>query len=163
MQINKENKKKLISGGITVLFHLLLVLLLFVFGLPYQDPPPPEQGVEISSGDLTDVGNAMLGDAGGDEAEEQVSEPTDSDDESVVTQKRAALYLLNQTNQNKRLPKKIINQLPTTMHYSLVKTKIPKVMEMVQGVDLVMEIMVQVEEEQEQIPLEVVIHLKVEE
>lgn len=90
MQINKENKKKLISGGIAVLFHLLLVLLLFVFGLPYQDPPPPEQGVEISSGDLTDVGNAMLGDAGGDEAEEQVSEPTDSDDESVVTQNESS-------------------------------------------------------------------------
>ncbi len=90
MHIDKENKRKLISGGITILFHLLVVLLLLAFGLPYQDPPPPEQGVEISSGDLTDVGNAMIGDAGGDEADEQPSQPTDNDEESVVTQNESS-------------------------------------------------------------------------
>lgn len=90
MQIKQENKRKIISCGITIFFHVILILLLFVFGLPYQDPPPPEQGVEISAGELTDIGNAMKGDAGGDEAEEQVSEPVDNDEESVATQQESS-------------------------------------------------------------------------
>ena len=86
MQIKTENKRKLISTGVTVLFHIILVLLLFAFGLPYQDPPPPEQGVEISAGDLTDVGNALAGETGGEESPETSTDFEQSDDENYSSQ-----------------------------------------------------------------------------
>lgn len=90
MQLNNENKRKIISGGVTILVHIIIILLLLVFGLPYQDPPPPELGVEISAGDLTDVGNAMMGEVGGEETQEQTSEAVNTDEDSYVTSNEKA-------------------------------------------------------------------------
>ena len=85
MNDTSPKKNKIISLGATILFHVLVIVLLLSFGLPYQVPPPPEEGVEIDSGDLTDAGNAMVGDVGGSENEAN-SEENYSDDENVVTQ-----------------------------------------------------------------------------
>lgn len=102
MQIQKEQKRKLISAGITVVVHIIIILLLFAFGLPYQDPPPPEQGVEISAGDLTDVGNAMIGDVGGENSEENTVEPSNTDEESFVTQTTEKSPISSKKNPPKR-------------------------------------------------------------
>ncbi|MDO5760689.1 MAG: hypothetical protein Q4Q06_06665 [Bacteroidota bacterium] len=82
----ENNKRKLFSGGITLLLHLLVVLLLvFVLGLPYLDPPPAEQGVEISSGDLTDVGDAIVGNTGGGKSQAKYN-PSYEESDNIATQ-----------------------------------------------------------------------------
>ena len=45
-----NQKEKLIGVFGTTLFHLLLLLIFFYLGLSYQDPPPPEEGINIDFG-----------------------------------------------------------------------------------------------------------------
>ncbi|MCF0211216.1 MAG: hypothetical protein HUK18_07960 [Bacteroidales bacterium] len=104
---DKGQKRKLLSAAITALVHIVAVLLLyFVFGLPYQDPPPPEQGVEISAGDLTDAGNAMMGDVGGEEQPEQNTEASNNDEENIVTSNEKAPISAKKTNPKRENAKK---------------------------------------------------------
>jgi TonB family protein len=115
MNDTSPKKNKIISLGATILFHVLVIVLLLSFGLPYQVPPPPEQGVEIDSGDLTDAGNAMVGDVGGSENEAN-SEENYSDDENVVTQNTENTAItarpnVTKTNTNKK-PKPTTTQEP---------------------------------------------------
>lgn len=88
MKTDFENRRKMISGGIAVLFHVLVLLLLLLLGLPYQDPPPPEHGVEISAGELTDIGNAMSGEVGGG-VEQDNNKVSENNEESYATQNTA--------------------------------------------------------------------------
>jgi hypothetical protein len=58
---------------------------LLLLGLSYPEPPPPEIGVEMDYGSLTDAGNAMAGDLGGSDAENVTALPQ-NDDHNYVTQ-----------------------------------------------------------------------------
>ena len=52
----QQEKKNRVRGIITsVVVHILLVLLLWFFGLPYLDPPPPDEGILVNFG-LTETG-----------------------------------------------------------------------------------------------------------
>ena len=52
----QQEKKNRVRGIITsVVVHILLVLLLWFFGLPYLDPPPPDEGNLVNFG-LTETG-----------------------------------------------------------------------------------------------------------
>ena len=44
----KKNKRNGIIG--TLLFHALLLFAVLFFGISYQDPPPPEEGISIDFG-----------------------------------------------------------------------------------------------------------------
>ncbi len=55
--MDEQNKRRLISAGVTLLVSLAVLSLLFVFSLPYPDPPPPEYGVEMNMEELSDIGN----------------------------------------------------------------------------------------------------------
>lgn len=52
-------------------------------GLKYPDPPPAEQGVEMSLGSLTDYGNAIAGDMGGVDAANPIHNVSNSEDDFV--------------------------------------------------------------------------------
>jgi protein TonB len=53
----QEEKKHKVRGIITsVIVHALLLLLLWLFGLPYLDPPPPDSGILVNFG-LTETGS----------------------------------------------------------------------------------------------------------
>lgn len=43
----RNHRKGFISS---IIFHLLLLLLLWLFGLPYLDPPPPDSGILVNLG-----------------------------------------------------------------------------------------------------------------
>ena len=86
MEITNENKRKIISAGVTVLFHLLVLVLLLAFGLPYQDPPPPEIGVEMSADDLTEAEDGFAGTLGGGETTDEPAVSSNNDDEPALTQ-----------------------------------------------------------------------------
>ncbi|MDR1725224.1 MAG: hypothetical protein LBR28_02400, partial [Bacteroidales bacterium] len=60
-------------------------VVLLLLGLSYPEPPPPEIGVEMDYGSLTDAGNAMAGDLGGSDAENATALPQ-NDDHNYVTQ-----------------------------------------------------------------------------
>ena len=86
MDITKENKRKLIGAGATILFHTVVLLLLLAFGLPYQDPPPPEIGVEMSADDLTEAEDGFAGRLGGGETTDEPTISSNNDDEPSITQ-----------------------------------------------------------------------------
>lgn len=86
MDITKENKRKLIGAGVTILFHMVVLLLLLAFGLPYQDPPPPEIGVEMSADDLTEAEDGFAGRLGGGETTDEPTISSNNDDEPSITQ-----------------------------------------------------------------------------
>ncbi|MDR0972032.1 MAG: hypothetical protein LBM25_06590 [Bacteroidales bacterium] len=86
MEIKDRNNKRTLTSVIaTLLFHGIILLLLFTIGLKYTTPPPPEEGTEIDVGDLLDQGNALIGEKGGEEELEQLHDIT-PDEEQVVTQ-----------------------------------------------------------------------------
>lgn len=77
---DKNNKRRIISVVATILFHAILIFILFAVGLKYPDPPPPEQGVELDLGNLMDSGNAMIGEAGGSDASNPIHDISSSDE-----------------------------------------------------------------------------------
>ncbi|MFA7082061.1 MAG: hypothetical protein WC135_05550 [Bacteroidales bacterium] len=77
----KNNKRTITSLIVTLLFHGVILLLLYSMGLKYQDPPPPELGVEMNLGDLLGDGNALIGDAGGSDAEGSIHDVSSSDED----------------------------------------------------------------------------------
>jgi len=51
-----EDKKNKRNGIITsVIIHAILILILWFFGLPYLDPPPPDSGILVNFG-MTETG-----------------------------------------------------------------------------------------------------------
>ncbi|MBR1775153.1 MAG: hypothetical protein IJ759_06460 [Bacteroidales bacterium] len=86
MEINNEKNRKLVSAGVTVLVHMLILILLLVIGLPYQDPPPPEIGVVMSADDLTEAEDGFAGTLGGGETTQDPSFSSNNDDEPSITQ-----------------------------------------------------------------------------
>lgn len=103
-----DKKRRLISGVITLVFYLLVFVLLSFLGLPYQDPPPAERGVEISAGDLTDTGDALAGVTGGDVAQERESNFSPKDADNIATQNTEDSPITSKptkTRENKKQPK----------------------------------------------------------
>ncbi|MBP3252941.1 MAG: hypothetical protein J6M30_00320 [Bacteroidales bacterium] len=87
MNISKDNKRKIIGAGAALLFHLLIVIVLLAFGLPYQDPPPKEIGVEMSADDLTEAeDDGMAGQTGGGETTDDPAVSSNNDDSPSITQ-----------------------------------------------------------------------------
>lgn len=83
--MNEENKRRLISAGVTLLVSLAVLSLLFVFSLPYPDPPPPEYGVEMNMEELSDIGNDFdNASEGGEDVSNNVA--SNNSEEKVVTQ-----------------------------------------------------------------------------
>lgn len=87
MENNQENNKlRLISAGVTCLFSVLVLMLLFVIKLSYSYPPPPEIGVEMSQENLTDIETAgyegMQG--GGENNTDPTTAPNNDDDYSIT-------------------------------------------------------------------------------
>ncbi|MDR1006087.1 MAG: hypothetical protein LBL74_04410 [Bacteroidales bacterium] len=80
-----EQKRRIIALAITIAFFGLLISALLLMGLRYPEPPPPEMGVEMDMGSLTDVGNAIAGEKGGSDANTAVATPP-SDEDNVATQ-----------------------------------------------------------------------------
>jgi hypothetical protein len=91
--VDRNKKRSLISIAVTVVFHALVVVLLFFIGLKYQVPPPAERGILMDVGSLTDVGNASPGQEGGasgensihDISEAQENAVTSNDEESTIS------------------------------------------------------------------------------
>lgn len=54
-EVQEENKNRKRGIVISIIFHALLALLLWFFGLPYLDPPPPDSGILVNFG-LTETG-----------------------------------------------------------------------------------------------------------
>jgi len=100
MKQDNENKRKITSVVTTIVFHVLIVILLLSIGLPYQDPPPAEMGVEVSEENLTEVEDGFAGTIGGGETTEDPS-INDNDDESIVTQNTEKTPLVAKTSKNK--------------------------------------------------------------
>jgi len=74
MEIIKEiNSRKALIGTVTV--HLLLLLLFMSFGMPYQVPPPENEGAMLINFGTSDNG----------EGEEQPTEPVSAASESVTS------------------------------------------------------------------------------
>jgi hypothetical protein len=87
--IQEKNSRSGVIG--TILVHLLLLLLFIQFGLPYQDPPPVNDGaMMINFGDS---------DEGSGEEEPEVSSESVSEnnaaEESVLTQDNAEAIAIN--------------------------------------------------------------------
>lgn len=76
-----ENRRKTLSGVFTFVITALLVLVLVFFGMPYMDPPPPEEGAMVALGD-PDAG--MNSDEQLTEQEQQAA--TSSEESSSQTQ-----------------------------------------------------------------------------
>ena len=51
MKLDTNKKNSLIAALLTLVFCLLLVGCCFWMGLYRQNPPPPEEGVEVNVGD----------------------------------------------------------------------------------------------------------------
>ncbi len=100
MKQDNENKRKITSVVTTIVFHVLIVILLLSIGLPYQDPPPAEMGVEVSEENLTEVEDGFAGTIGGGETTEDPS-INDNDDESIVTQNTEKTPLVAKTSKTK--------------------------------------------------------------
>lgn len=81
----RDKKQTLIGIIVTLAFHLLVLVLLMSIGLKYPDPPPPELGVEMDFGSLTDYGNAIAGDLGGSEAANPIHQIPEQD-ENIISQ-----------------------------------------------------------------------------
>lgn len=79
----KDTKNRVISLISTIVFHILVVVLLMAIGLKYPDPPPPELGVEMDMGSLTDYGNAFAGELGGSDAANPIHEVPNSEDDII--------------------------------------------------------------------------------
>ncbi|HHT04423.1 MAG TPA: hypothetical protein GX005_08925 [Bacteroidales bacterium] len=78
---DKDNKRTITSLIVTLLFHGVILLLLYFTGLKYLDPPPPEIGVEMNIGDLLGDGNALIGDAGGSDAQGSIHDVSSSEED----------------------------------------------------------------------------------
>jgi periplasmic protein TonB len=63
--IQEKNSRAGVIG--TILFHLLLLLLFIQFGMPYQDPPPENEGAMMIN----------FGDAGGGSPSEEATDPSE--------------------------------------------------------------------------------------
>ncbi len=98
--IHDKNSRSGVIG--TILVHLLLLLLFIQFGMPYQDPPPENEGAM-----LIDFGNS----GGGDSSEEEPTEEensssassesqNNSSQESAVTQNTTQTVDLNASQSN---------------------------------------------------------------
>jgi protein TonB len=73
MEIIKDKNSR--SGIIgTIIVHLLLLLLVIFFGMPYQDPPPENEGAMLINFGTSDNGSG----------DEQPSEPVSATSESVT-------------------------------------------------------------------------------
>ncbi len=102
---DRDTQRKLISGGITIAFHGIAVVLLLLMGLRYPDPPPPEQGVEMDLGMFSDVGLDTEHAAEGGEdvsSENNVSE----NNNSAVTQDAEDVPLVSKKTKPKTDKKK---------------------------------------------------------
>ncbi len=117
-----KNKRKLISGGITLLFHLLVVVLLLVLGLQYQVPPPAEQGVEISAEELTEASVAMTGQRGGDFSQNKTPNATKEDADNFITQEVDDAPIKSKPYKP-RVVKETENKKPTTENDALFPGK----------------------------------------
>ena len=83
--MDEQNKRRLISAGVTLLVSLAVLSLLFVFSLPYPDPPPPEYGVEMNAEELSDIGNDIdNASEGGEDVSNNVA--SNNSEEKVVSQ-----------------------------------------------------------------------------
>ncbi len=126
MELNNENKRKLISGVVTFVVHSLALLLLLVVGLPYQDPPPPEIGVEMSADDLTqaEIEDGYAGALGGGETTEEPSQSS-NDDESAVTQDTDPTPLTAKNTKSKPItqPKETTPKVDNTALFQKGKVK----------------------------------------
>ncbi len=75
-EVQEENKNHRRGIIASIIFHVLLALLLWLFGLPYLDPPPPDSGILVNFG-LTETG---MGDT-----PSEVSNPVEEVTSSEVT------------------------------------------------------------------------------
>ena len=125
MDIKKENKRKFISLGSTILFHLIVLLLLLAFGLPYQDPPPPEIGVEMSADDLTEAEYGYSGKTGGGETTDETNVNSNTEDNPTITQNTEEVPLTAKSTKKepKIQPKKEEPKVDETALFSKGKVK----------------------------------------
>ena len=105
MELNQDNKRRLISAGITALFTVFLFILLLSLSLPYLDPPPPETGVEIGKENLTDIeeydGYADV--QGGGQNQIDPSPTSNNDEDYSITQNTESVLL--KAKSTKKTPK----------------------------------------------------------
>lgn len=77
----------------TILFHVVLLLIFIFFGMKYQDPPPPEEGITINFG-TSDNG---MGDVQPDEISETPSEKVEEISETTPTEASTVEEVMTQT------------------------------------------------------------------
>ncbi len=99
---------KLIGLIVSIVAHGLLVLCLLLMGLRYPDPPPPELGVEMDTGEFSDVGTDSEHAAeGGEDLSSESSYA--NDDNNELTQQSEDVPLVSKKTpsptKNKKKPK----------------------------------------------------------
>ncbi|MGP1514411.1 MAG: hypothetical protein ACTTJH_00430 [Bacteroidales bacterium] len=86
MKKHNDKERKSLSMGITLLLHGSALILLLIVGLPYQDPPPAEIGVEMSQNALTESTDELQGIQGGGLTSDERMAASNDHQESSVTQ-----------------------------------------------------------------------------
>ncbi len=96
--MSDEKKFKVISGSVSTLVMVLVLLILLFCGFKYQNPPPPAKKVIFV--ELTELGGGSSG-SGGNETPQNVSsvKPTAPD---VVTQNTENNDVINSSKTNKQ-------------------------------------------------------------
>lgn len=93
----KENRPKLISGALTALIMLIIVVICLAFGYDPPNPPIPEEGVEVNLGD-SDFG---LGDSPMPSNEEASYAPPAAENQVATQQTEPSVNLNASRNQGK--------------------------------------------------------------
>lgn len=93
----KENRPKLISGALTALIMLIIVVICLAFGYDPPNPPIPEEGVEVNLGD-SDFG---MGDSPMPSNEEASYAPPAAENQVATQQTEPSVNLNASRNQGK--------------------------------------------------------------
>jgi TonB family protein len=129
-----EDRKNKRNGIITsVIIHAILILILWFFGLPYLDPPPPDSGILVNFG-MTETGL-------GEQPSEVITQPEEiipsettptpptpqeSVQEEVLTQEEEITAPIVKKEETKKEETKVTPPVKTTTPVTETKTETKK-------------------------------------
>ncbi len=111
-----ETKNKRIGLTTTILVHIALILVFIFFGMTYMDPPPEEEGITINFG-TTEMGMgeqqpteqvaSTQNEEQIDNTIEEVSNPTETAEEEVLTQNNTVAPAVEKKEKKKKEKKEV--------------------------------------------------------
>lgn len=112
--IQDRNSRSGVIG--TILVHMLLLLLFIQFGMPYQDPPPENEGGMIINFGTSDEGTGETQSSASSSASESVetseSQSSNLAQEEVLTQDNVESIKINSSTNPIEKPKEIVVKEP---------------------------------------------------